>query len=257
MFMIGIFSLFMDFELDWHLLQQSAKIGHAVRGTSTIGANLFGLGAFLWHFDHGGVPSAIQNAFVQKAGGGGVAQADTNYLYTTLGPSAILALAAVCVALIGILPRIIGILDALALVFVLGTYVAVFIGFTLPWAHGYQSIPSANGQRPSLNPTCTLEPGNDENCESPDPTVQIKLPNPTATTVGCNFQITVGWGDKSATQTFTAKGLAGGTLFTTTHTYAGNGGAYVLSVHEEVTAGHCTANPSSWSPEVAVGVKGG
>lgn len=98
-------------------------------------------------------------------------------------------------------------------------------------------------------------PRGHENCESPVGTVQIQLPAPAGSAVGCTYSVTVDWGDHSAAHTATATRTAATTLFSASHTYHTIGDAYVLSVTESSTGAHCPLGPASWRPEFALAIK--
>lgn len=258
LFLLGFATRYLKIGYDtaWKHLTTAAKRVHILHHGLGIGANLFGLWSFFGQFDEGGLPAAVSDAFVARAGGTAQAKAQTAYLYPSLGGTTVLLmLVAFGLLLIGVLPLVFAIVDALALAYVVISLGGAAIGLYLPWVTFFQDTPTANGQRPFVTTgQCVLSPGKDDNCESPEHRVKIELPNPAPNTVGCTYSLTVDWGDHTEPQTTVAAGTTTPILAGLEHTY-GSEDAYVLTVSEKVTAGSCIAAPTSWRPEFAVAVK--
>jgi hypothetical protein len=227
----------------WHL---------AYHGSAVI-VNAWLLGDFFWQFRSGNIPASIQSAFIRHMGGASAVTA-TRYLYTTIGPTAILPLCGLLIAMIGIYPKTFGILDGLIVTLLLVTWLATNIGLNLPWAHGWQTVPTANGQRPTLEATCTLGPGHSSNCESGNPTATLLLPTPAASTAGCTYDIIIDWDDGTPKATAHVHGSSSAILYSADHTFS-KPGSYAVTTTEKVTSGHCPVSPRSSTSQFTLGLK--
>jgi hypothetical protein len=255
LFLLGILVRFIEFERAWAMLDKWRTRLQRFSLVGGLAAGVTSVGAFIWQFEGNGLPQAAQDAFVARRGGGEAAVTQSHYLSASIGAPALLVIIGTLIALIGVWPIVAGIINGLLAALLIAFCAGASIGIPLPGVTQYQQIPAADGTRPHTADTCVLQPGGDENCESIDPELEIKLPNPAPGTAGCSYAITVDWGDKSGKIQATAQGTADAVLYSAKHTYKDEPFAYVLTVSETVTAGPCKPAPAAWKPQFAIGVR--
>ena len=227
----------------WHL---------AYHGSAVI-VNAWLLGDFFWQFRSGNIPASIQSAFIRHMGGASAVTA-TRYLYTTIGPTASLPLCGLLIAMIGIYPKTFGILDGLIVTLLLVTWLATNIGLNLPWAHGWQTVPTANGQRPTQKPPAPSAPAIQATAKAVTQQRPCFCRPPQRAPPVCTYDIIIDWDDGTPKATAHVHGSSSAILYSADHTFS-KPGSYAVTTTEKVTSGHCPVSPRSSTSQFTLGRK--
>lgn len=116
MFALGIATRFMDFGTAYALLGRAQRIAHVAHHSIGLLSGLSVIAIFIWQFRYGDTPVSIQERFVTAVGGGKAAVEASHYVTASLGLTALIVLFGFLIGLIGVYPKIFGIITALAII---------------------------------------------------------------------------------------------------------------------------------------------